>query len=183
MEQFLYAINAGCGLLQVFNLLADVFQWLGQHADVEHDQVSSADAHLLLTIQVCPESQSHCIPDHIESIGAGERQVAHHSSNAVRFEHTPHQLVEAKHHIGFGSCSTNVFRTRDALFQEAICFGSDLPLGSPPADRNVLQQAQGDHRQQAIDCEPCSHAPVLAEQQQQNANNQDSIPHYLDYEL
>src|SRR5260370_12778907 len=111
MEQFLYAINAGCGLLQVFNLLADVFQWLGQHADVEHDQVSSTYAHLLLTIQVCPERQSHCIPDHIESIGAGERQVAHHSSNAVRFRHTPPQLVEPTHTLRFHSYTTHLFST------------------------------------------------------------------------
>src|SRR5581483_10965472 len=108
--QFCHAFNAGRSLLEILNLLSDILQGRGEHADVVDQQVSCTNGDLLLAIQVGTERQASGIADDIEEVAAEGCQIADEAGQTIRFEHTTHQGEQAMCYVHLSSGSPDILR-------------------------------------------------------------------------
>src|SRR5258708_548525 len=85
--------------------------------------------------------------------------------------------------VRFRADGTNIFSSRNMLFQETIMLRVSLTFYRPFRHRNALQQDKSKQSEDAISHQPEADTPIITKEQQQNTNNQQEVSQYLKCEL
>ena len=165
--------------LQILRLAAELLDRLAQQLGVADDQEDGAQGDLPRPEEGGPQDEGDGGGQGEDDGGAGARGRAQDESLALLAQQVPHPLVEAAHGVGHGPVGAQVLHPREALLQEAEQGGAGLPGGGAVGHRDRLHRAQhgeGDHGEGA---EGEAEARVDPGQQDQDAPQQEDVPHHL----
>ena len=153
----------------------DVFEGRLHQPDVGHQQKQRANGDLPLQKQGSRQRQRGHNGQHIQHVAAAKRVTADHVGPHAAFGHVGQQRVEPLHDVRLTAVGPNIFRAADALFDVAVQFGVPFAHIAPHVHRRFADNLQQPQRQQAVGQANQPHAPLLAEQQRQNTNDQHGI--------
>ena len=177
-EEIADAADARAGALQLLDLPGDLLQRPAQQLRVMEEEVHRPQ-------------RDHALPQQVRAHPKGDRVPHGEQSGGRRPHHRPAQprpprlvqlvaerLVQAPHHIGHRAAGADILGARQPLFEESEQDGAGLPGFLPVGDSRLDEAAQDHERGHREDGVDDPHAPVGAEQQDEDTHQEHGVPEY-----